>query len=324
MERVITPEERMRRAEEIYNRRRVQNRVRVSSSNVNTGNKKYKLYKKLILQIAICFVIYFIFYLIKNSGYFFSESFISKTKEFLSYDINFQNVYNSVSEFYNNNMKSFFMPITDKTVNEKNDSTNEITNELVNQIITDNTNESITNSINDANVETPNAGIGGGEDNSINIAEQVKQTSTQAVVQLSQMEIDANEVKKNYNLILPVAGIVSSRYGPRQGNSIVSSNHAGIDIAANEGTVFVAAMSGTCILASFEGSYGKHLFIKEGDVTTVYAHCSKLYVKEGDKIQQGQKLGEVGQTGNATGPHLHFEIRRQDRTINPELILSFG
>ena len=69
--------------------------------------------------------------------------------------------------------------------------------------------------------------------------------------------------------------------------------------------------------------YGNHVEIKNGDVSTVYAHCSKIYVSEGDKIIQGQQIAEVGATGNVTGPHLHFEIKRDDRYVNPDLILEF-
>lgn len=311
LEKAISSEERIRRAEEIYNRRKMQTGVRVPTSRVNTSEKdKFKLYKKLILQIAICFVIYFIFYLIKNSNYIFSEDFINKTREFLSYDINFGNIYNSAIDYYNNNWKGQFIPNLEENVNIVQDTNVESTNEIQEENINVNSEQQ--------------AGIGGGEDETIPSNEQVKEASTQAVLQLSQMEIDANEIKQNYNLILPLAGTVTSRYGPREGNEIVSSNHAGIDIGANEGTVFVAAMSGTVTKASGEGSYGNHLFIQEGDVTTVYAHCKTLYVKEGDSVSQGQKLGEVGQTGNATGPHLHFEIRKGDRTVNPEYVLTFA
>ena len=87
MERAISAEERIRKAEEIYLRRKMNTGVRVSSSNVNTKIKskpEYNLYKKLILQIAICLLIYFIFYLIKNSNYIFSENVIAKTREYLS------------------------------------------------------------------------------------------------------------------------------------------------------------------------------------------------------------------------------------------------
>ena len=83
-------------------------------------------------------------------------------------------------------------------------------------------------------------------------------------------------------------------------------------------------MEGTVTLASEEGEYGKHIDITNGDVLTRYAHCSKLLVKEGQKVKQGDKIAEVGSTGKSTGPHLHFEIRRNNRTINPEYILNFN
>lgn len=308
MERVLSPEERIRRAEEIYNRRRTENRVRVSTSRVNVKKEtKLTLYKKLILQILICFVLYFIFYLIKNSNYIFSEDFIRKTREFLSYDINFGNAYNSVVEYYNDHIKSFFV-VEDKKENEEQ---NTITNEVQENTQTSN--------------EIQEGGIGGGEDENLVENTQIEQTATQPVVQLSQMELDAKEIKENYKLNLPLVGYtVTSRYGPRQGNEIVSSNHGGIDIGANEGTPFVSAMSGTVIEASSEGSFGNHIYIQEGDVVTIYAHCKTLYVKNGDKVTAGQKIGEVGATGNATGPHLHFEIRKAGRKVDPEYILQFA
>ena len=90
MERTISQEDRIRRAEEIYNRRRQASGVRVSSNNVNRAEKRnLSLFKKMLMQLAICAVIYIIFYLIKNTNYIFSEDVINKTKEFLSYDINF-------------------------------------------------------------------------------------------------------------------------------------------------------------------------------------------------------------------------------------------
>ena len=137
------------------------------------------------------------------------------------------------------------------------------------------------------------------------------------------MEIDANEIKKNYNLIRPLKGTVSSRFGPRTPTNIISANHAGIDIAANEGTVFISSMEGKVTCVSTEGGYGNHIYIQNNDVITLYAHCKSIYLKEGESVSQGQKIGEVGSTGNATGPHLHFEIRKSDRVVNPEYILTF-
>ena len=63
--------------------------------------------------------------------------------------------------------------------------------------------------------------------------------------------------------------------------------------------------------------------IQNGDVITLYAHCSEIYVNEGSHVLQGQEIAEVGSTGNVTGPHLHFEIRRNDTLVNPEDIVNF-
>ena len=59
-----------------------------------------------------------------------------------------------------------------------------------------------------------------------------------------------------------------------------------------------------------------------GEVSIIYAHCNQLYVKQGDKISQGQEIAEVGTTGNSTGPHLHFEIRISEKTVDPQRILE--
>ena len=75
-------------------------------------------------------------------------------------------------------------------------------------------------------------------------------------------------------------------------------------------------------MVSSYGDYGKHYRIQNDDVTIIYAHCSKLYLKEGDYVTQGQEIAEVGSTGNSTGPHLHFEIRKEDRLVDPQLILD--
>lgn len=137
------------------------------------------------------------------------------------------------------------------------------------------------------------------------------------------MELDAEYVKKKIKFQIPLKGTVTSRYGAREKTEIISANHQGIDIGANQGTIITAAMDGTITLASEEGEYGKHIDITNGDILTRYAHCSELLVKEGQKVKIGQKIAKVGQTGRATGPHLHFEVRRNNRVINPEYILKF-
>ena len=159
--------------------------------------------------------------------------------------------------------------------------------------------------------------------NSGEVDENTEQENNE-VIELSQMEQDANFVKENISIIKPINGTISSRYGLRNPTTVtVPKNHTGIDLAETTGTKIVSATDGTVILNSSKGDYGNHLKIQNGDATFIYAHCSKLYVNEGDIIQQGQEIAEVGATGNATGPHLHFEIRYQNRLIDPELILEF-
>lgn len=301
MERSLSSEERIRRAEEIYYRRRMQNGVRVSTSNVNTKTKPdYYLFKKMILQILICLFIYFIFYLVKNSNYIFSENVIEKTKEFLSYDINLQAVYEQVGNYYNEHIKGL-LEGKEKQEEEKNaQGSQEQLNEQGNgEEKTNIQGEEKKEETNNTEVE---GGIGGGEEGSHLLENEILQTSAdeEQSKPLSQMEIDANDIKANYSFILPLKGTTTSRFGPREATEIVSANHAGIDIGVNEGTVFTAAMEGKVTYVSSQGGYGNHVYIEKDDVLTLYAHCKTIYVKEGDTIVQGQQIGEVGQTGNAT------------------------
>lgn len=331
MERTMSQEDRIRRAEEIYQRRRVANGIRVSSNTVNRAEKKkLSLFKKMFLQLAICAVIYIIFYLIKNSNYIFSEDVIKKTKEFLSYDINFGNIGQQVTEFINQNKDRFpFLGIFGGNDEENENMENEVDANLVNvNAVTTNEVESNTVNANEIATNTMDTntvgGVGGAVTNEIVEAEGDTKEAEKNTEQKSQYELDVEYIKENYHFIVPVEGTVTSRYGTREATEVVSANHAGIDIGANEGTAIYAAMDGTVTVSSEEGEYGKHIDVTNGDVLTRYAHCSKLLVKEGDKVKQGDKIAEVGSTGNSTGPHLHFEIRRENRSINPEAILDFG
>lgn len=316
MERTISQEERIRRAEEIYNRRKRASGIRVSSDNVNRAEKKkISLFKKMLMQLAICAVIYIIFYLIKNTNYIFSDNVINKTKEFLSYDINFGQIQSQITSFFENNKDKFnFLGIQSNDNNENNNTEN---NEMVNEIQAND----VQNQIQEDNTNVI-GGIGGAVTNEI-VNESEENKEDEKDTKKSQYELDVEYIKENYSFILPVTGTVTSRYGQREETEVVSANHQGIDIGANEGTAIYASMEGTVTVSSEEGEYGKHIDITNGDVLTRYAHCSKLLVKEGDKVKQGDKIAEVGSTGNSTGPHLHFEIRRDNRTINPESILDF-
>ena len=301
MERVMSVEDKIRRAEEIYYKRRQQEvPMREMMRKTPTKKNDIRLIKKMIKQIIVCMIIYGIFYLIVNSNYIFSEDFTNKVKEILSQDINFSQVYSVVSNRINEIYKQ---TIKEESQNEENEKQNK-------DIINNDENiggaeENLTT------VETPDSEI---------VQEQIPENETSG---LSQMEQDANHIKNTISFIKPVNGKISSVFGLRNPTtSTVPKDHKGTDIATETGSKIVSATDGKVVLVSTTGDYGNHLKIQTNDVIIVYAHCNKLYVNEGDIIKQGQEIAEVGSTGNTTGPHLHFEVRYQNRYVDPQLILE--
>jgi murein DD-endopeptidase MepM/ murein hydrolase activator NlpD len=116
----------------------------------------------------------------------------------------------------------------------------------------------------------------------------------------------------------PVDGRMSSKFGDRHGN-----DHEGIDISARSGTPVRAAESGRVVHSGKGlGDYGKVVIVKHaGSYSTVYAHNRKNRVRKGEFVEKGQVIAEVGKTGNASGPHVHFEVRRDRRPQDPLLYL---
>ena len=294
MERTMTVEEKIRRAEEIYARRQAGSSTKTATVNINTNTKKdLKLLKKMIIQIIISLLIYFTIYIIQNNNYIFSQDFINKAKEILSYDINFQATYENLKQYITN-------------FNNKNQNNSAIggANETIE------TNDKLIQNQENQQVDNPTESTN------------EHQTSNNEQ-ELSEEEQQINKIKSTTTFIKPIEGTISSKYGQREPTTAtVPKNHTGVDIAANMGTKIKSATSGEVVLASEEGDYGKHLKIQIGEVSIIYAHCNNLYVKQGDKIEQGQEIAEVGSTGNSTGPHLHFEIRLSEKTIDPQKILD--
>lgn len=99
--------------------------------------------------------------------------------------------------------------------------------------------------------------------------------------------------------------------------------HPGMDIDGERGEQVAASANGTVIKAGFTGGYGNMVEIDHGNgLTTRYGHMSKLDVEVGDTVTRGQQIGEIGSTGRSTGPHLHFELRFNDKPINPRHFLK--
>ena len=291
MERTISQEERIKRAEEIYSRRRQMNRSdyvynpRPRAEKNKANSVKQSLIRKMIIQVLVCTAIYLGVYTIQHSNQIFPQEVLNKTKEILMYDVSFQTLCDKVNEYINK---------IQPTNKDEVDNTEETVNNVEENIV--------------AEEATPEA-VGGAEEVAVS-------------PEKTQEELDVEYVKQNLNIIWPLKGTITSKFGTRTPTEIVTANHYGLDIGGNTGTDIICAMDGTVTLSSSEGDYGKHIRVENGEVTTLYAHCSKLLVKEGENVKQGQKIAEVGQTGRATGPHLHFEIKRENRFINPEEILG--
>jgi murein DD-endopeptidase MepM/ murein hydrolase activator NlpD len=117
----------------------------------------------------------------------------------------------------------------------------------------------------------------------------------------------------------PVSGSIVSGFGYRRHPILGGVRfHYGVDIAAPFGTTIRAAADGVVVFAGWRRAYGNTVIIDHGNgLATLYAHCSELLVSEGAVVRQGQPIARVGSTGLATGPHLHFEVRRYGEPVNP-------
>lgn len=255
-------------------------------SNFDTKSKAKSTKNSFLLNLILMFDIAVIIFCVQNKEFIF-------TKEFL----NVLNQYNieassKVIEFFNN------------IINEENSLENEAEkiNEKQNENVVEEKNE-VTEVI----------------ENVVPNENEVLSSS------LDEMEIDIQNLKAAYSFINPLKGVISSTFGARESKyQNVAGYHTGIDLAADTGTTINASMQGIVEIVSSEGDYGKHIKIRCNNITTLYAHCSKIYVKQGQIVAQGDKIAAVGSTGNSTGPHLHFEIRVDDRFVDPAKIIDFN
>ena len=338
MERAMSVEERIRRAEDIYNRRNgVYTKTTTNNSKTKNTNKK-RTAKRLLMQIFVCLSIYVIFYAVTNREYIFSEEFRNSVNTFFTEKINTPELYSKVKNF----ILSFF---------EDEESNAGAENEQLQDgksqgEKTEDENQQEKN-IKDENIGGAEEGSEGGaeesskvsaeenakvgteettEKNEVTSAKNSEDTSQKKTKEFTEQEImekEGKEIKKKISFIAPIKGRISSSFGWRNPTtSTVPKYHTGVDIAAVEGTKIKSATDGKVIMASSTGDYGNHYQIQIQDVIIIYAHCKKLYLKEGDSVKQGQEIAEVGSTGNSTGPHLHFEVRRNGRKIDPQLIVD--
>ncbi len=121
----------------------------------------------------------------------------------------------------------------------------------------------------------------------------------------------------------PLNGVVTSPFGWRiHPDTGAEAFHYGVDIAAEEGADITAFADGTVGVVADSVELGRYLTVHHTDgKLTLYAHCSRITAESGSEVKCGDKLAEVGHTGNATGPHLHFEVRDGEEWLDPQLYL---
>lgn len=125
---------------------------------------------------------------------------------------------------------------------------------------------------------------------------------------------------KESEMIFPLDGRITSKYGWR--NSPVSTSseytfHHGIDVSASKSDVILSYKSGTVTETGYSNSYGYYILISHGTHDSFYAHCDTVYVSVGDIVKCGEIIAKAGDTGRATGKHLHFEIRINGTAVDP-------
>lgn len=289
MERTISQEERIRRAEEIYNRRYENRNNYYTNSHSNSRKEKnisetikQRMAKKMVMQMLICVIIYGMVYVIQHSNQLFSENILEKTKEILAYDISFDNLYGKISEYFNNIQNNMNIKFNENLINNDISNTQDSNQE---NGLQQNLEDDSQNNLEDTNnINTEEQAAIGGSDEILPMQER------------TQEEMDIDYVKNNINIIWPLVGTITSRFGTRTPTEIVSANHYGTDIAGNIGDTIISAIDGTVTLSAEEEGYGKYIKIENGEVSTIYAHCSKLIAEEGTTVVQGQKIAEVGAT----------------------------
>lgn len=169
------------------------------------------------------------------------------------------------------------------------------------------------------------AGIGGSSttfDSYSSFLESVEIRSGQLESQLGQVENQLGERTKliaSTPAIAPVRGILTSGFGLRK-DPMTGRNafHPALDISAPAGYPVKASADGVVLGAGPSGSLGKAIFVSHGfGITTTYGHLSRIDVRPGQKIRRGEVIGRVGNTGRATGYHLHYEVHRDGAAVNP-------
>ncbi|MBR5514577.1 MAG: M23 family metallopeptidase [Clostridia bacterium] len=158
--------------------------------------------------------------------------------------------------------------------------------------------------------------------------EETQQKENTKAIQTSVLHLSSFSYQKNSNKkqsFFPLKGKITSYFERRTDpfEKEKSEMHLGIDITPESTRNIIAYSEGTVTKASYHPSYGNYIKLRHSpSLETLYAHCSVLKVKEGDKIMGGQVIAVTGSTGRSTGEHLHFEVRENGVCVDPQKYIS--
>jgi len=268
-----------------------------------------KAYRKILIQLIISCLILISIITVKGVDNPLTKDAMKRMNDCISVNIDWSNAYKGI--------QTWFSSIIDysKPFLRKNDKTN--TKDKT-ENVKDKTNNKASPIQKTSTIETK--AIAPIDSKKVNNQEILPVFSS-----MNSMDIDVKYIKSKYKLASPVKGTISSRFGLRT-NPISHKEelHPGVDIPANTGILIHAVLTGEVIEARKGTTFGNFVKIKSGsNVVSVYAHCSKILVKKGQKVLKGQNIAKVGSTGMSSGPHVHFEVWRDSRPVDPSLLLSF-
>lgn len=254
---------------------------------MNRKNKDY-LTKALLLQFLVCIILFGILFSLKSSNNkLFTEiqkSFSQRLEDNLSVD----------------EAKSVFSIVTDKK--KEIDNTDEPETTESETVFVPFEEPSLSAEI----IAT------GGRDIEVSSSEEIPEN------------VSVDDYKLSQKMVLPLNGKTTSEFGIR--THPISGDlrfHAGIDIAADKGESIYSAFDGIVVEADYDQWNGNYLKIEhDNNIMTVYCHCENLNVSVGQKIRAGEVIATVGSTGSSTGPHLHFELRVNNISYNPQKALK--
>ena len=275
-----------------------------------TKNKKDFVVRAILFQSLFCILLFSLLFLLKQSNSELFKTIESEFSDKLSENIT------------KNEAESVFKAVTDKFGTQTADTDkSQSTNSIIEP------ENSSTDNNNPENILENETEFVPFDEPSLNAT--VKATGGVDIKIASSEEIPENVSLSSYsltkNMINPVInGKITSEFGSRiHPISNELTFHAGIDIAADLGTPIYAAFDGKVTVADYDKWNGNYVKIKhENGLMTVYCHCESLNVKDGENIRAGEVIGYVGSTGSSTGPHLHFELRIDNVSFDPQIALN--